>query len=348
MNSKITTKSNKKQIKNISKKSSKKGSKKSSKKGSKRGSKKDSKKNSKKISKLKRQSDPFDDDSEDESPKGLSDDINETFDFNGYLKNLNDKIDKEMKQEDREKKENNYQHEEITDEKMDEEPEEKMYIESLDKKAGQINILEQFINTNGKIVILITGMPCTDKSAIAKILSEDLNNNLRPTFTNKKVSLINLKDYFLESKYETVEVKKENAKPIKYKVYETSANYDWEALNKEMLKDNGGAIIFGNYIDTDKLEFKINFSFFLDMSVSLCKKVIEDKKILPITKNGKDNEIKLNAYFEHVFIPIYDKMKEQVRINKFFNVKTGSEEEINKIYDNLYNALTSLIQKSLD
>jgi len=158
-----------------------------------------------------------------------------------------------------------------------------------------------------------------------------------------------MKDYFLETNYKTVEIKKPDSdQKIKYKIYETTDNYDWDKLNEEMIKDDGGAIIFGNFIDVEKIKFKINFSFFLDMSISLCKKTIIDKKILPLKSKTDENNVKLNSYFEHVFIPLYDKIKDDVKINKFFNVKTCSEEEINKIYGNLYDALISLIQKQLE
>jgi hypothetical protein len=326
MPSKITSNSS-----NVNKKKSKKETK--------------SKKGIKKVQKKIKREIEEDDDSEEDSPTGFSDNINETFDFDGYLTNLDNKIDKQLREKNRENKNEKYQDENEIDEKY----EEKLYVESLDKNADKINILEKFVNTNGKIVILIIGMPCTNKSQIAKILSEDLNNNLRPIYTKKRVNIINLKDYFLESNYKVIDVKAQYSdKIIKYNIYETTDNYDWEALNTELIKDNGGSIIFGNFIDIEKLKFKINYSFFLDMSISLCKKIMIDKQILPIKKDSKDSDFKLNSYFEHVFIPSYEKIKEQVKINKFFNVKNGSDEEINKIYDSLYKSLTLLIQETLD
>ena len=66
-----------------------------------------------------------------------------------------------------------------------------------------MNILEAFLKKYGQLIILIIGMPCTDKSTIAKDLSLDLGF---PT--------ININDYLIKDKY--VEKTIDN---IKFKIY---------------------------------------------------------------------------------------------------------------------------------
>lgn len=359
MNSKSTIKKN-----NTIKKNSKKDLKKDIKKDIKKSSKKDSKKNSKKDlkkskskkgknvlkkSKLRREKDHKDSDSEEDSPKMLSDDIGETLDFNKYMESLDNKISDGLKEENKEKQVNNYQNELVDVDhfkKKEKEKDDEIYIEDFDKNSQNINILEQYINNLGKIVVLITGMPCTDKSLISKLLYEDLNSDLRSKFVgDKRINLINMKDYFLEHNYETIEVEKGDKK-IKLKVYETSENYDWETLNNDMLKENGGSIIFGNFINIEKIKFRIDFTFFIDMSVSQCKKIILNKKILPFEKEKE--EMKINTYFEKVLIPVYEEMKDGMKINKFFKLKGEDKKEVEDLYSNVYETLVSMIQNVLE
>jgi hypothetical protein len=189
-----------------------------------------------------------------------------------------------------------------------------------------MNILEAFIKKYGQIIILILGLPCTNKSAIAKELNIDLN-----------IPILKINDFLLKDKYTEKIID-----DIKFKLYEESENYDWKKLNNEVnnLKKNG-LIIYGNYIDITKIDWDINFSFFYSMNNNLCKKILIEKKL--ISSNYSDKELKI--YFDKIFNPIYEEVKNSIKINKFFNIKEDTN--FDDSYDEVFNLLMDLISKQL-
>lgn len=195
-------------------------------------------------------------------------------------------------------------------------------------EKSQINILEAFIKKYDKFILLIIGLPCTNKSIIAKELEKDLN-----------LPIININNYVKKNAF----IKKE-VENIKYKLYDHIDNYDWDKLNKDVtkiIKDKSGVILYGTFIDTEKINFNIDFTFFLNMNNSLCKEILIKKKFLPYKED--DNRIKI--YFEKIFNPIYDTLKLNININKFYNIKEKTK--FNEIYDNLFDTLMDLILKKL-
>ncbi len=189
-----------------------------------------------------------------------------------------------------------------------------------------MNILEAYIKKYGQIIILILGLPCTNKSEIAKELEFDLN-----------LPIINSNDYLIENKY----IEKEH-NGIKFKIYESSENYDWKKLNEKVndLKSTG-VIIYGNYIDNTMIDWKFDFCFFYSMNTTLCKKNLFEKKMLDFN----ESEEKSNVYFEKIFNPFYDDLKKNIKINKFYNIKEDTSFDV--IYDEIFDNLMSLIQKKL-
>jgi len=191
-------------------------------------------------------------------------------------------------------------------------------------EKSQINILEAFIRKYNQFILLIIGLPCTNKTIIAKEFSIDLS---LPT--------ININDYIIKNKF----IKKE-VENIKYKLYDHTDNYDWDKLNKDINKTKG-VILYGSFIDTKKIDFKINFTFFLNMNNSLCKTILIKKKFLPY----KEDDNKIKVYFEKIFNPIYDSLKLNINVNKFYNIKEKTK--FNEIYDNIFDTLMDLIYKKL-
>jgi broad-specificity NMP kinase len=189
-----------------------------------------------------------------------------------------------------------------------------------------MNILEAYIKKYGQIIIVILGLPCTNKSEIAKELEFDLN-----------LPIINSNDYLIPNKY--IETEHDGTK---FKIYESSENYDWEKLNKDVneLKTKG-VILYGNYIDNNKVDFEIDYCFFYSMNTTLCKKKILDKKILDFD----NSEEKVNTYFEKIFNPFYENLKNDMKINKFYNIKEDTAFDL--IYDETFDNLMSMIQKKL-
>ncbi len=198
----------------------------------------------------------------------------------------------------------------------------------IDSESRQINILEAYIKKNKQFIVLILGMPCTNKSKVAKELVIDLG-----------LPIININDYLIEDKFIDQEVD-----GVNFKLYEHPDNYDWEKLDQDVGKlKSKGLILYGNYLDISKIKFEVDFTFFLSMNTNLCKTILIKKKLLPYESDDE----KVKIYFAKVFNPIYDELKEKIKINKFFNIKeqTTFEETYNDIFDTLMELITSKLKK---
>ena len=77
----------------------------------------------------------------------------------------------------------------------------------------------------------------------------------------------------------------------------------------------------------------MDFCYFFNMNSNLCKNMLIEKQMLPY----KDDDEKVKIYFKDIFNPIYEKLKEDLKINKFFNLKetTTFDESYNDMFDNL-------------
>lgn len=188
-----------------------------------------------------------------------------------------------------------------------------------------MNIFEAFIEKKGQFVLLILGLPCSNKSELARFLELDLK--IRKINTNNYLK----PDSFIEKTIDG----------IKFKLYEHPDNYDWDKLNLDVSNvKSSGVILYGNYIDTTKIDFSIDFIYFLDLKINLCKELLIEKKLLSYIDNDK-----IDLYFKEIFNPIYAKLKETVYINKYFNI--NKDTTFDKIYDELFDNLMMLITKKI-
>lgn len=190
-----------------------------------------------------------------------------------------------------------------------------------------MNILEAYIKKYKQIIILILGLPCTNKSEIAKELSNDLN-----------LQVININNFLIKDKYKEIKIN-----DTIFNIYEDTNNYNWKKFNSDINKfKKKGVILYGNYLDIDKFKSNIDFIFFYSMNTTLCKKILIDKKLIewdesnPITK----------LYFDEIFNPMYEKLKNNLIINKFYNIK--EDMLFNELYDDIFNLLMDLITKKLN
>jgi hypothetical protein len=188
-----------------------------------------------------------------------------------------------------------------------------------------MNILEAFKKKYNQLIILILGLPCSNKSEIAKEFEIDL-----------KLPIININDYLIKNKFKEVEFD-----GVKFKIHEDTENYDWNKFNKDIdeLKSSG-VIIYGNYIDSSKIDFKIDFSFFYSLNIGLCKKILSKKKLLNLV-NVEDEKI----YFEKIFNPKYEELKLKIKFNKFFNIKEDTK--FSNSYDEIFDLLMDLIKSKI-
>jgi uridine kinase len=189
-----------------------------------------------------------------------------------------------------------------------------------------MNILEAYIKKYKQIIIMILGLPCSNKSEIAKELSIDLN-----------LPLININDYLKQDSFIEKIVSE-----VKFKLYEHPDNYDWKKFNNDVNeKKSSGVILYGNYIDKSVIDFEIDFCYFYNINNNLCKNILIEKQMLPY----KEDDEKVKIYFKEIFNPIYEKLKNEIKINKFFNLK--EESTFDDIYDETFNNLMEQINKKI-
>ena len=188
-----------------------------------------------------------------------------------------------------------------------------------------MNILEAYVKKYNQIIILVIGMPCSNKSDIAKELKIDLD-----------LPIININNYLFKNKFKEVEFD-----GVKFKIRDDTENYNWDKFNKDVgeLKSSG-VIIYGNYIDSSKIDFNIDFSFFYSLNVNLCQKILSEKKLLNIS-DAEEKKI----YFEKIFNPKYLELKTNIKFNKFFNIKENTV--FSASYDEIFDLLMELIKSKL-
>ena len=190
-----------------------------------------------------------------------------------------------------------------------------------------MNILEAFIKKYSQMIILILGLPCSNKSEIAKELEIDL-----------KLPIINVNDYLIKDTFKEL-----TFEDVKFKIYEDTENYDWDKFNNDIneLKSTG-VIIYGNYIDAKKINFNYDFSFFYSMNITLCKKILSENKFIDFDNSNDSNE---KIYFEYIFNPKYDELKQNIKFNKFYNLKENTT--FDESYDEIFDLLMDLIKSKL-
>ena len=155
-----------------------------------------------------------------------------------------------------------------------------------------MNILEAYIKFNKQLIIIILGLPCTNKSDIAKELCADTG-----------FELIKINDYLIENKYNEVIVD-----DYTFKLYESSSNYDYEKLNSKVNSSkSSGIILYGNYLDMEKINWEPDYVFFYSMSNTLCKKILIEKKLI----EWEESDPRSQVYFEKIFEPTYDELKKK-------------------------------------
>ena len=133
---------------------------------------------------------------------------------------------------------------------------------------NNMNIIEAYLKEFGQMIILLIGMPTSNKSNIAK----ELESDLKPKFT-----LININDY-LQKKFINVE-----AKNINFKLYDHPDNINYSKLFDDVNKKKStGVILYGNSIDPAKVkDLNIDFSYFFDIKSNILKNNLINKKKLP-------------------------------------------------------------------
>ena len=187
-----------------------------------------------------------------------------------------------------------------------------------------MNIFEFYLKKYKQFIILIIGLPCSNKSFIAKELEIDL-----------MIPRININHYLIPDKFTEKEINGH-----KFKIYDNVENYDWEKLNKDVnSKKESGVILYGNFIDLKSLEFDIDFTFYYSIGEKICKEVLIEKKLLTF----ENNDDALDIYIKYLFSE-YENLKKNIVVNKYFNFK---QDNLQEIYDKTFNQLLCFINDKL-
>ena len=153
-----------------------------------------------------------------------------------------------------------------------------------------------------------------------------------------RLEIIKINDFLIKDKYKEVEIDE-----LKIKIYEHTDNYDWDKLNLKINDSKkNGVIIYGNYLDTDKINWKIDFAFFYFMNVKNCQEILFEKKMIDDNLSKKA----LGKYFSKYLNILYEELKKKIKINKFF--KINNEMTFVKSYDLIFDTLMELILQSLN
>jgi hypothetical protein len=78
------------------------------------------------------------------------------------------------------------------------------------------------------------------------------------------------------------------------------------------------------------------------MNNNLCKKMLIENKFL---EKIADSEEKIKIYWNDIFIPLYEELKLNLKIKKYYNLKEDST--FNESYDNIFDYLMELIQQKI-
>lgn len=83
------------------------------------------------------------------------------------------------------------------------------------------------------------------------------------------------------------------------------------------------------------------FLFFYSMNLTLCKKILISNNLLNIDDLEQNDKI----YFDKIFNPKYEELKQNIKFNKFYNIKEDTK--FDNSYDEIFDLLMDLIKSKL-
>ena len=195
---------------------------------------------------------------------------------------------------------------------------------------NDLNIIDVYLKNYGQMIILLLGMPTSNKSAIAK----ELESDIEPKFT-----LININNY-LEKKFIDIEVR-----DIKFKLYDHPDNINYTKLLYDINeKKSSGVILYGNFIDPNKFkDIIIDFSYFFDLRHTYLKNNLIKKKLLPFDdeiNNVSNIDIKnINVIKKNNHDTIEKSLitEKSSTTNNSYNIKSESDNTSTNSSDNTSN-----------
>lgn len=191
------------------------------------------------------------------------------------------------------------------------------------------NIVEAYIEFNGQLIILISGLSGSGKTALGENISRDF-----------KLKKIDTKKFYNVDFDEKVKLPND----VSVVNYDTDSAIDWDKMNgkiNEMKKD--GVIVIGQVFPTDKLNFKADYHIHLKIT----KQELKKKRLEYIEKhpdkgfNPETEALRVNA----VTYPYYLDALKRMKMNKFIDVTDMSDDVI---YDIIFDEVIKYIKDNMN
>jgi cytidylate kinase len=205
-----------------------------------------------------------------------------------------------------------------------------------------MNIVEVYIKVVGKLVIFVSGLSGSGRSALGKNISRDF-----------KIPLLNI-NKFCKKDYSTT-IKLANGEEIIN--WDSDDIYNWDLINAEINKlQSNGVVVVGTVFPTDKVTVKPDFH----IHIKLAKQSLI-KRRERFTEDHKDDcsELyKLNKsevgllILNSVTLPYYYESLKKTLITKFISANDYADlDEVSydrKIYDEVWDYIIQFIEKHVE
>lgn len=187
------------------------------------------------------------------------------------------------------------------------------------------NKVEAYIEFNGQLIILISGLPGCGKLTLANNISRDF-----------KILLLQQDDYFKKNYNITTEITVENDSNQVINWYTDDA-IDWERLNHDInLHKEKGIVITGFSFPADKIISKIDIHIHLNISKQQCL----ERRAKCLEKYIQSDVID-KTMMNKLIYPYYIDARNRSKIDNYINITNLNDDEV-------YDLAFDLILKFMD
>ncbi len=193
-----------------------------------------------------------------------------------------------------------------------------------------VNIVEKYIQNNGKLIILISGFSGSGKTLLAKNIERDF-----------KLNFLNLNDFYKKD-YVNIVTLHDN---VRVNDWDNPDSIDWDLFNSKV-NELKNVVVSGFCFPNDLIKFKFDFHIYLRISK---QKLIENRqKFKEENTDNPWNEISdpktellilNNLSYKH-----YMNIKEKSTYT--FNIDV-TEKTPDTTYDEIFNHIISKIEKNV-
>jgi len=193
-----------------------------------------------------------------------------------------------------------------------------------------VNIVEKYIQNNGKLIILISGFSGSGKTLLAKNIERDF-----------KLNFLNLNDFYKKD-YVNIVTLHDN---VRVNDWDNPESIDWDSFNSKV-NELKNVVVSGFCFPNDLIKFKFDFHIYLRISK---QKLIENRqKFKEENTDNPWNEISdpktellilNNLSYKH-----YINIKEKSTYT--FNIDV-TEKTPDTTYDEIFNNIIGKIEKNV-